>query len=50
MTSLFELDDENFDRVIQEHSLVMIDFWTVDCQPCKVTAPIVEELARKYEG
>lgn len=50
MTKPVELNDVNFDKTLQEHSLVMIDFWATDCQPCKVTAPIVEELAEKYNG
>ena len=50
MASLAELNDENFDRIVQQHSLVMIDFWTADCQPCKVVAPIIEELAENYKG
>jgi len=47
MANLTELNDENFDRIIRQHSLVMVDFWTADCQPCKVIAPILEELAEK---
>jgi len=50
MTNSEELNDGNFDEVVRGHSLVMIDFWTTDCQPCKLTSPIVEELAVKYRG
>jgi thioredoxin 1 len=45
-----ELTDANFDKMIQGRSAVMIDFWAADCQPCKVIAPIIEELAEKYAG
>jgi thioredoxin 1 len=45
-----DLTDANFDEIVQGYPLMMIDFWSTDCQPCKVIAPIIEELARKYEG
>ena len=50
MVKPVNLNDTNFDSVVRKHSLVMIDFWTADCQPCKVVAPIVDDLAKKYEG
>lgn len=36
--------------VLQSPDLVMIDFWAAWCSPCKMVAPIVEELAKEYEG
>ena len=50
MEKPIDLTDANFDRIVQGRSIVMIDFWSADCQPCKVIVPIIEELARKYEG
>lgn len=50
VTKTVQLNEGNFDGILQRHSMAIIDFWTLDCQPCKVTAPIVEELAEKYEG
>lgn len=45
-----DLTDADFDKIIQDQSLVMVDFWSADCQPCQFISPIVEELAKKYEG
>jgi thioredoxin 1 len=50
MEKPIDLTDASFDRIVQGWSVVMIDFWSADCQPCKVIAPIIEELAKKYEG
>lgn len=36
--------------VMKSPELVMVDFWAVWCGPCQMVAPIVEELAREYDG
>ncbi len=45
------LTDSNFDvEVLNSKLPVMVDFWAVWCGPCKVLSPIVEEIAKEYEG
>jgi len=51
MSDLLELTDANFDQEVLKSELpVLIDFWAVWCGPCKMVAPVVEDIAREYDG
>ena len=45
------LTDDNFeDEVLKSDRPVLIDFWATWCGPCRMIAPIVEEMAAEYDG
>jgi thioredoxin 1 len=51
MSKPLEIEEAKFDEAVLKAKMpVMVDFWAPWCGPCRMVAPVVEELSGDYEG
>ena len=49
--NISHISDDNFEQeVLQSDQPVLVDYWAEWCGPCKMIAPILDEIAGEYEG
>ncbi len=45
-----EITSSNFEETIKGSDIVLVDFWATWCGPCKMVAPIIDEIANEFQG
>jgi thioredoxin 1 len=44
---MLEINDQNFDKTLTLHNVLVVDFWATWCRPCKMFSPILEEISKE---
>ena len=50
MAEVIHATKNDFDKLLADNAVVLVDFWATWCGPCRMVAPIMEQLAVKYAG
>ncbi len=48
--SVLHLNESEFNEKIPAAPIAMVDFWATWCGPCKMLAPVIDQMGQKYEG
>ena len=43
-------DNDGFEKALADGGVVMVDFFATWCMPCKMVAPVIDQIAEKYDG
>jgi len=47
---VLELNDSNFESTVASSAAILVDFWAPWCGPCRMIAPVIEELGKELAG